>query len=355
MLVRHDRSGGLLKVWRWSGWISLLVLLGCLLSLAPYLGSSTELVRLRNAFMLRERTSPDFEWTPATVPATFFQERGPVDPFFIQVVQQLRLADLPDDWARAVAISRHLLSSSPVLKGGAVKSDLRGTYQSVIKQGDGYCGDFTEIFVAIAMAAGIPVRTWTFSFDAFGGHGHVWPEIWNRQISRWQLIDVFNNYYFVDTVAMPLSALAFRKALLSGSPQLRLQSLDPRARPGWAIESKAWAYYRRGLPGWYMGWGNNVFTYDQSRFVKIFSDASSLLEQLGAIAEGVYPPIRLLADNENQAQVQAMWRLHRQLIFLAWLIPVAALVFLVCLLGWAYRRHKSPPAYPFPSLEHGGH
>ena len=355
MLVGHDRPVGRLKVWRWSGRISMFVLVGCLLSLAPYLGSSTELVRLRNALMLRERTSPDFEWAPPNVPASFFQERGPVDPFFIQVVQKLRLADLSDDWARAVAISRHLLSSSPVLKGGAVKSDLRGTYQSVIAQGDGYCGDFTEVFVAIAMAAGIPVRTWTFSFDAFGGHGHVWPEIWNRQVSRWQLIDVFNNYYFVDTAAMPLSALTFRNALLSGSSELRLASLDPRARPGWAIESKAWAYYRRGLPGWYMGWGNNVFTYDQSRSAKLFSDVSSSLEQLGAIAEGVYPSIRLLADDENQAQVQAMWRLHLQLIFLAWLVPVAALVFLVCLLGWTYRRHRSPSAYSFPGLEYGCH
>ena len=355
MLVRHARPGGRLKVWRWSGWISLFVLLVSLLSLTPYLGSSTELVRLRNALMLREGISPDFAWTPANVPASFLQERGPVDPFFIQVVQQLRLAELSDDWARAVAISRHLLSSSPVLRGGAIKSDLRGTYQSVVVQGHGYCGDFTDVFVAIAMAAGIPVRTWSFSFDAFGGHGHVWPEIWNRQISRWQLVDVFNNYYFVDTGTMPLSALTFRRALSSGSPQLRLATLDPRARPGWAIESKAWAYYRRGLPGWYMGWGNNVFTYDQSRSVKLFSGVSSSLEQLGAIAEGVHPPIRLLADDENQAQVQAMWRLHRQLLFLAWLVPVAALVFLVCLLGWAYRRHRSPSTHSFSGLEHGCH
>ena len=259
------------------------------------------------------------------------------------------------DWARAVGISRHLLSSSPVLKRGAVNLDLRGTYQSLIDQGDGYCGDFTEIFVVSAMAAGLRVGTRTFSFDAFGGHGHVWPEIWNRQISCWQLIDVFNNYYFVDTVAIPLSALAFREALLTGSSQLQLKSLDPRAKPGWAIESKAWAYHRRGLPGWYLGWGNNVFTYGRSRFVKMFSNSSNLLKQVGAIANGAYPPIRLLANYKNQTQIQAMWHLHQQLIFLAWLIPLAALVFLICFLGWACRRHKSLSAYSLPSLQHGCH
>ena len=94
---------------------------------------------------------------------------------------------------------------------------------------------------------------------------------------------------------------------------------------------------------------------DQSHSVKLFSDVFSSLEQLGAIAKGVHPPIRLLVDDENQAQVQAIWRLHLQLIFLAWRVPVAALVFLVCLLDWAYRRHRSLSAYSFSGLEHGCH
>ena len=341
MLVGVDRPDGMLKVWRGCAWISLLVLTLCLLSLTPYLGSSTELVRLRNALLLRERTSTDFEWTPASVPASYFQESGPVDPFFSGVAKRLDLAAQPDDWARAVVISRHLLGSSPVLNGGAVKSDLRGTYLHVVKQGDGYCGDFTDVFVAIALAAGIPVRTWAFSFDGFGGHGHVWPEIWNRQAGRWQLVDVFNNYYFFETTAVPLSALAFRQAMLSGSQQLRLAPLDPRARLGWTTERKAWDYYRRGLPGWYMGWGNNVFTYDRARSVRLFSGVSRSLEQLGAIVQGVYPPIRLLVDAHNQAQAVALWRLHWHLLLVAGLVPLSALVSFACFLAWACRRNRS--------------
>ncbi len=351
MLVGHDFHGAMPLVWRRCAGGSLLVLIVCLLSLAPYLASSTELVRLRNALLLPEKTSPDFEWTPADIPASYVQELGPADPFFSKLVQHLGLSALPDDWTRAVAISRHLLSSSPVLRGGAVMSDLRGTYQRVVTQGDGYCGDFTDVFVAIALAAGMPVRTWSFSFDGFGGHGHIWPEIWNRQAGRWQLVDVFNNYYFFETPAVPLSALAFRQALLSGSKQLRLAPLDSGARLGWAMEDKAWAYYRHGLHGWYMGWGNNVFTYDRSQSVRVFSGVSRALEQLGAIVEGVHPSIRLLVSVDNQAQVQAMWRLHIHLLILVWVVPLAGLLFLSCLVAWVCRRYASPSF--FQGFQHG--
>jgi hypothetical protein len=64
-------------------------------------------------------------------------------------------------------------------------------------------------FTGLAIAAGIPVRAWAFSFDGFGGHGHVWVEIWNRQLERWQLLDVFNNYYFVGIEASPVGARVF--------------------------------------------------------------------------------------------------------------------------------------------------
>lgn len=334
------RASALPKVLRGCAWISLLGLLLGLLSLAPYLGSATELVRLRNALLLQESNGPGFEWEPANVPVSYFQEPGPVDPFFSEVEKRLDLASQPDDWARAVVISRHLLGSSPVLKGGAVKSDLRSTYHQVVTQGDGYCGDFVDVFVAIALAAGMQVRTWAFSFDGFGGHGHVWPEIWNRQLGRWQLVDVFNNYYFFETDAVPLSALAFRQALLSDSRKIRLAPLDPGARAGWAIEAKAWAYYRRGLPGWYMGWGNNVFTYDRALSVRLFSGVSRSLEQLGAIVQGVHPPVRLLVTAGNQAQSQALWRLHWHLLLVGVLVPVLALISFFCFLMGARRQSQ---------------
>ncbi len=330
-----------LSWWRRGAWASVSVLLIAVLSLTPYMSSSSELVRMRNALLVEEDISLDSDWTPANIPSTFMLERGPVDPFFVDVVNRLNLATLPDDWTRALAISHHLLGSSPTLNGGAIKADLRRTYLRIVNNGEGYCGDFVDVFTAIALAAGIPVRSWAFSFDGFGGHGHVWPEIWNRQLGKWQLVGIFNNYYFFETAGMPMSALDFHRALSAKSTGLKLAPLDPGSRVGWMIEAKAWDYYRNGQHQWYMWWGNNVFTYDRTRSVRLLSGISQSLSQLGSIVEGVYPKIRILDDPINRPQVGALVRLRMHLIF----VTVVGLVSLFCLIasivgGWiAHRRY----------------
>ena len=92
-----------------------------------------------------------------------------------------------------------------------------------------------------------------------------------------------------------------------------MRPLHPGARPGYAIEAKAWTYLRRGLSEWYMPWGNNVFTVDSSPTVRLFSGKSRSLEQLGAIVEGVMPSVRLLAEPENGRRRAAMHSLRLQL------------------------------------------
>ena len=333
MLVERDPRLRSILRWRRGAWLSLAVLVLSVLSLAPYLTSSTELVRMRNALVLIDHdqsSAADFNWTPASVPPSYLQERGPIDPFFVDVAKQLGLAALLDDWARALAISRHLLGSNPVKQGGALMSDLRGTYRGIVVDGKGYCGDFSHVFMAIAIAADMPVRAWAFSFDGFGGDGHIWPEIWNRQLGRWQLVDVFNNYYFFETPGVPLSALEFRQAMLGDSTQLKLAPLYPGARAGWKIESKAWNYFRRGLPEWYMWWGNNVFSYDRAMLVRTFSGVSRSLEQLGGIAQGVFPLAKLMITEANRHQANAMWRLRMHLFVVVWVASLATLAALFC-------------------------
>ena len=343
MLVDRDQSSSLALRWRRGAWLSLAVLVLSVLSLAPYLTSSTELVRMRNALVLIDQSSTGFDWTALNVPPSYMQERGPVDPFFVDVAAHLGLAALPDDWERALAISRHLLGSSPVLQGGAIKLDLRGTYRRIVSSGQGYCGDFVDVFMAIALAARMPVRSWAFSFDGFSGDGHIWPEIWNRQLGRWQLVGIFNNYYFFETVGVPLSALEFRRALLSNSTQLKLAPLYPGARVGWSIEEKAWSYYRRGLPEWYMWWGNNVFTYDRALLVRTFSGVSRSLEQLGGIAQGVFPPVKLMVTEANRDQANALWRLRFHLFVAACVGALAFVAFLLSLCFWF--RARTQPSY----------
>lgn len=319
MLVGRRRRG--------VAWLGIALMLLPMLSLAPYLRSGTEVARARNALVFDDQRDAAVEWTPATMPADFLLDRVPPDAFFGEVAQRLDLAAMPDDWARAVAISRHLLGSSPVLLGRPIQSNLAETYRRITTRGEGYCVDFVKVFSAIAIAAGIPVRSWAFSFDGFGGHGHVLPEIWNRQAKQWQMLDVFDNSYF-RTTGEPLSAKAFREAMLADDPQLRLLPLHAGARPGYIHEEKAWAYYRRGLSEWYLWWGTNPFTYEQSWSVRHFSPLSRSLAQVGAMVQGVHPHVHVLIAADNQEEVQALRNVRRHLFVSLWLFCLGAVLLL---------------------------
>lgn len=329
MLVGSSQPSTTLARWRRGAWVSVAVLLLCVLSLAPYFGSSSELVRLRNALLLLDGETRSFDWTPDAIPADFLLERGASDPLFVDAANRLGLAGMASDWERVIAISRHLLSN-PRLDGPPIQSDLRDTYRRIIDDGDGYCGDFTRVFMAFAVAEGIPVRAWSFSFDGFGGRGHVWPEIWNRQLGRWQLVDIYNNFYFPGQDGLPMSALDFRRTMIAQPASLRRELLHPGARPGYALEDTLQDWYRRGLDGWYLAWGNNVFSYDKAIMVRHLGRVSRSLEQLDAIAMGVYPKVNLLRTESNQARVEAMWRLRTQLIVVGWLGALALVSLLVC-------------------------
>ena len=309
--------------------------LACLLALAlvaPHLTSGAELVRLRHALALGPDASPDADWQPPDWPADYLTEQVPPDPYFVAVAQRLGLAALPDDWSRGIAIARHLVGSAPQLLGGAIQHDLRHTYEAIVQRGDGYCRDFIRTYTAIAHAAGLPMRTRAFSFDGFGGHGHIWIEIWNRDRARWQLIDVFQNYYYVDGDAEPLSALGLRQALASGSPGLRLLPLHEGVPPGWAIEAKARDYLQRGLAEWYIPWGHAVFTADAAWPTRWFAGRSRIAEGLGAVFVDVQPQIRMLATAENAGQRADMrslrWRVQAAgaLALLGLVLLVAAAV-----------------------------
>jgi len=311
-----------------------------MLSLAPYLGSSTEVVRMRNALLVVDGPTSDFDWSPAARPAGFALDSALPDPMFVDAARRLQLDALPDDWARAVAISQHLLTGSPTLGGGAIQSDLTTTYRRIIEHGDGYCADFVRVFNALAGTAGIPVRSWAFSFDGFGGHGHVFPEIWNRQLQRWQLIDVYNNYAIVDAKNQPLAAMEFRRALLEGTAGVQLRPLAGSARPGFNREEKAWQYYRNGMHQWYLWWGEQAFAYDQTWAVRTFDGHARALAQMGAIVQGVHPRIRILATTHNAPQVAAMRRLRTHLLTVAGLGTAAAASMTTCAAVMLVRRRR---------------
>ena len=50
----------------------------------------------------------------------------------------------------------------------------------------------------LAGAAGLTAREWGFSFDGFGGHGHALVEVYDRGLSKWVFLDVYNNIQALD-------------------------------------------------------------------------------------------------------------------------------------------------------------
>jgi hypothetical protein len=328
------------KRWRKGLWVSLALVLLSILSLAPYMTSSTELVRMRNALLLDERHNATDDWRPPAFPPDFKREVALPYPEFSRVVQKLGLSSMDNDWDRALAISKHLLGSSPVLSGGAIQSNLTQTYRRIVEKGEGYCGDFVDVFIALANAAGMTTRPWAFSFDGFGGYGHIWLEIWNRQAQGWQLVGIFNNNYFSLEDGRPLSALEFRRIFQERPMALQTHRLYAEARPGYSIESKGWDYYRRGLPEWYQWRGNNVFEYDQAPLVRMLRGVSRSLEQLGGIVAGVSPKVVVLLDDKNRPEFDALLRLRMQLYLVMLTVFLGSIWALVCWVN-LYRQHRN--------------
>ena len=318
--------------------LALLVLAAVVLAQAY---PSTEAARLRNALLLRHSSAADFTWTPDRVPAGFRGETRAPSASFVDIARKLQLAALPSDWDRARAIGAHLTSNST--DGGAVQRDLDATYHAIVDNGRGYCVDFTTVFMGIAHAAGVPVRQWAFSFDGFGGDGHAFVEVYDRQRGKWLFLDVFNNFYATDrATGEPLSALEFRDALRGARRPAAMVPIGP-GRQGFVIEQKAWDYYARGLPEWYLWFGNDVFSYDEQPLLRALGHVSRSLQQGAALLMGAYPTIRVIESDANAPQVHRLARL-RAVLLAAAVVYVALLVLLVLQVRARLRASPTPSA-----------
>lgn len=128
-----------------------------------------------------------------------------------------------------------------------------------------------------------------------------------------------------------LSARKFRTTLSSEGGDIVMHRPVPNARPGFVHEYKAWNYYRRSLPEWYLWWGSNPFSYEQTWSVHMFSPVSRSLAQLGAIIQGTHPRIHVLVSDENRAQVAALVSVRRHLMGVAASVTLGLVVVVVSL------------------------
>jgi Transglutaminase-like superfamily len=306
--------------------VNIFGLVAAIVFLASQAYPSTEAVRLRNALLIRPSNPDDFRWTPAAVPVDFKLETHSPTKNFLSIIQRIGLPAHATDFDKSLLIAKHLQQN--VKDRGPIQSDLDTTYKQIVSEGYGYCADFTDVFIALSLAAGIPARQWAFSFDGFGGHGHAINEIFDRGRGKWIFLDVFNNFYAADAATgEPLSALEFRDAVIGSAPAAKMIPIGP-ARPGFRYSEKALDYYRRGAKEWYLWWGNNVYTYDQHPLVRLAGGVSRSLEQFGGILAGVYPNIKVLRTPENAKQVDRMFSLKIQIEVVLTAIVVLSLLLL---------------------------
>jgi hypothetical protein len=303
-----------------------LAALGALLAYVAWLAyPPSEAARLRNALLLRRGGEGDFSWTPETVPPDFRRERLSPCADYAAIVRSLGVAKMPFDWDKARTLAAHLVENAA--DKGPIQSDLATTYRR-IREGYGYCADFVKAYLGLAHAAGLFARQWAFSFDGFGGHGHTFVEVFDRQRGRWIFVDVFNNFHAVGVSSGEmLAALDFRDFAAGNRGDVAMRP-NGSGRPGFIYEDKALDYYRRGVPEWYMWWGNAVFSYYAHPLVRVAGRVSRMLAPPAALVAGIQPSMRIYAVPENQEQTRRIFGLRRRLHWIG-----AALLLLLASLG----------------------
>jgi hypothetical protein len=270
-----------------------LVVLGALLSPA------VEMTRFRNALIAEVGAAAEFDWTPSNPPPDFLLESASPPSPFAEVGDALS-ARAYDAEGLAIAIIEHM-HAHPKSKGRIQSSTLEA-YEAIRATGTGYCADYTQVFNALALAARLPVREWGMSFDKFDGSGHAFSEIFDRRSGRWIFVDPFNGLLVRDrSTGRALSVLEFRQRLIDDELD-RIDVADVGSRHRFDSAREVLEYYRKGADEFFLWFGNNVFTYDQSPVIAPFR-VWRPLEQLVGISLGIHPEIRILPTPTNQRDI----------------------------------------------------
>jgi hypothetical protein len=291
--------------------VNLLMLAPAAAWLSAFLVPASHAVRSRNAFLLRRGTPQDFDWRPDAVPAGFRLERAPAPRPITDAVRALEAHKLGDDWQRALALQAMLIAHAR--RDGRIAADLATTYRQILR-GDGYCADYVRVYLAAAATAGVFCRQWAFSFDGFGGHGHTFVEIYDRDRARWKFLDVHNNVYAVTREGhAPLDALSLRRTLLVAPETIEFRQAAP-GRLGYPDERKLLAYYVRGAREWILVFGNDVAARERSGLARWLAPISGrLAHRLGSSVTGA-PPLVAIVTEENRVAIAKMEALRRRVI-----------------------------------------
>lgn len=297
------------------------------LVLAPTREASIDAVRIRNAMVAALGEPHDTDWPPNETPANYNSEILPAPAFFAEIADKVVPPDARQGpvLAQALRIAQHLHQTS---RGGdPIQANTRETYEKIVGGQGGYCADYSQVFSALAMAAGLKVREWGFTWEDLA-NGHAFNEVWDPDQSKWIFVDAFNSFYVVDAgTGVPMGTLELRASLL-GEPGAGKAELIPISadRFGFKSPEKAFAWYLRGVPRLYLVLGNNVFSYDANPVIRMAELLPRSVEVLVAMLVGEQPHF-LFVPPASQPEVEdQIKQLHGQLLwFLAKIAAIAVL------------------------------
>ena len=243
------------------------------------------------------------------------------------------------EFEQGLILARHLIANKR--KGKAIQGSVREAYHLIRDQGRGYCADYSQVFTALALAAGIPVREWGLGFDGFG-RGHAFNDIYDTRLQQWVFIDSYHSLFVIDPPSgRPLSTLEFQRRLLDDG-NMQTYRFVPIVAEKYRFHTpaEANAYYEKTAANFYLFWGNNVFSYDAATVVRLLAPVSRSLEVLGAIATGAQPGIRVLELPGNESYIARLETIRHGLVA-ALILALVLLTTLVLQIVRARRRSRT--------------
>jgi hypothetical protein len=306
-----------------------------------------EAVKIRNGLVASLGQPDDFTWTPDRTPPSFHVNQATPAPDYVQAAAEMAAigeSEPLQGFELALAFSRELMGAPGERVGGPIQGSLAKAYTGITEQRRGYCADFTQVFTGLAVAAGLPVRTWNISFESFGA-GHAFNEIYDGRRTKWLLVDPFHSLYFIDPATQePLSVLEVHHRLLAIDGETRPVAIRRivEGRLPFRSEEMALEYYRRGMPQLALAWGNNVFDYDQSAAVRFGARVSRHAERALGILTGQYPDLRIYPKGVSERDVDSLFRARNRFFAAVVACIVAGVVFCGLVIAtWRPRRERA--------------
>lgn len=304
------------------------------LIVAAFAGSGKNAALVRNSLVAKGMPEEAFRWHPADVPRDFKLEAQDTPSWVIE-----RLAGVAADAqglaaveAAIQALHRHTFVGKPI------QDELETTWRLIEERGRGYCADYSKVFNAMMLALGLPVREWALGHHDFGS-GHTFNEVWLED--QWVFVDAFNGMLIRDRQSGELlSVLQFRQRLEDRD----FESLDviKLTDPDMFFQTReeGLRYYARSTDYFYLIWGNNVFSYDASPWVRAAAKIARPLERAAAIVSGDFPQVRLLETDTNSDAI-AHVKLLRRMLYLALIAEVLLGLYLLRLLWRVVRQGRA--------------